>query len=131
MADFTDMGAEVVDEFADGPSGETVTRRRYGPTATVNRHRATPAPEETPDLRVFLPPVGSKTDRRREGTRKSGELTFYATSDWRGDDEVTQQRGDDLVRADGSVYHVEAVDNFMDAGGFVVGHTMLERRPSP
>lgn len=128
VTDFTDMGDIVVDDFAAGLSGETVTRRRFGPTTTVNFHRATPEPVETPDLRVFLPPVGSKTREAREGSSRKGEFVFWSTTDWRSDDEEAGARGDDLVRADGSVYHVEKVADFMGAGGFVEVTAMLSRR---
>ncbi|MCB1007793.1 MAG: hypothetical protein KDB94_02755 [Acidobacteria bacterium] len=128
MSDFKDIGELVVDDFAGGLSGETVTRRRFGPTTTVNFHRATPAPVETPDLRVFLPPVGSTTRQAREGSSRAGELVFYSTDDWRSDDEEAGARGDDLVRADGSVYHVEKVGDFSGAGGFVEVTAMLSRR---
>lgn len=128
MTDWLDMGAEVVAEFAEGDSGEAVTRRRYGPTTTVNFHRATPAPVETPDLRVFLPPISSKTRKAREGSSRKGEVVFYSTTDWRSDDEAPGSRGDDLVRADGSVYHVEEVDDFMASGGYCKVTAMLSRR---
>lgn len=128
MADFTDMGELVVDDFAAGLSGETVTRRRYGPTTTVNFHRATPEPVDTLDLRVFLPPVGSTTRKAREGSSRKGELVFWSTTDWRSDDEEPGARGDDLVRADGSVYHVEKVGDFSGAGGFVEVTAKLSRR---
>lgn len=131
MADFLDLGELTVGDFAPGGSGEAVTRRRYGATVTLNHHRVAPAPEDTPELRIFCPPTAGSTDRRPEGTHRSASLVFYAQDEWRTDDEATGARGDDLVRADGSVWHVERVADYRAAAGFLEAEAVLVRRAGP
>lgn len=128
--DLTKLGKLVVVPFCKGPSGSTVTRRRYGPTTTVNHHRARPAPTETVGLRVFAPPVKASTRRGPQGTERTDLVTFWSIDEWRGDDEKTGERGDDMVFADGRVYHVVAVRDFFEAGGFYEADAQLERRPA-
>lgn len=127
MADFTDLGDETVREFADGPSGETVERRRFGPATVVNRHLAEPAPVATPDLRVFAPPTANRTRRELVGSSKTGELVAFSVDDWRSADEATGARGDQLVRSDGSIWSVERVEDYRVQAGFLVIYAALER----
>lgn len=126
MIDFTDLGGDTVAEFADGPSGETVTRRRFGPSAIVNRNLAQPAPVEL-DVRVFAPPAATSTRRATTGSSAAGELVVYTVADFRAADEATGSRGDQIVRGDGSTWSVERVDDYLASAGFLVAYATLER----
>lgn len=118
MPNFHAIGDIVVKRFANEASGETVTRHRYGPSSTVAFRRVEGEKTSTPGIRVFLPPVGSRTDRRTEGTRRAGEFTFHTQTEFRAADEKAGHRADDVEREDGSVYTVEDVANRWNAGRY-------------
>lgn len=120
MPDFSPIGDTVVEAFITEDSGEAVTRRRFGAsTTTSDFRRAQGAPVATPGIRVFIPPVTARTDRRPEGTRRAGGITMYSREDFRAADEGAGHRADEVVREDGTVYTVEAVEHWT-SGGFYV-----------
>jgi len=122
--DFAPIGSEVVEAFISGAAGEAVTRRRYAAsTTTADFRRAQGAAASTAGIRVFIPPVSSRTDRRAEGTRVAGSITMYSRTDFRAADEGAGHRADEVVRADGSVYTVETVERWT-SGGFYTSTLM-------
>lgn len=126
--DFSAIGSEVVEAFIAGSAGEAVTRVRYGASSTTAEfRRAQGTPASTAGIRVFIPPVSQRADRRPEGARRTGAITMYSREDFRAADEGAGVRGDEVVRADGSRYTVEAVDDYT-AGGFYVSTLVLARK---
>lgn len=126
--DFSAIGSEVVEAFTAGPAGEEVTRVRYGASSTtVEFRRAQGTPASTAGIRVFIPPASQRADRRSEGVRRSGAITMYSRVDFRAADEAAGVRGDEVVRADGTRYTVEAVDHYT-SGGFYVSTLVLARK---
>lgn len=119
---------KVVAKFVNGPSGQAVTRHRYGPSSTVAFRRAAGEKTSTVGVRVWLPPIDARNDRRPEGVRRAGGITIYSLVEFRPADEKTGTRADELERADGTTYTIEAANNYFHEAGFYEAFGVLLNR---
>lgn len=95
-----------------------VTIRRYSVGSFVDGVYQDPAPTLLAATAVHLPVRGEFRAPEHAGVRADESATFYCTTLMQTSRAEGRQRADEIVDADGRVWLVERVDDYMAIGGY-------------